>query len=63
VAALTISLWSQETAAARIALARARLAADDPAAARRELDRALVLDPQSAEALALVALLESDDLR
>lgn len=63
VAALTISLWSQETAAARIALARARLAADDPAAARRELDRALVLDPGSAEALALVALLESDDLR
>jgi tetratricopeptide (TPR) repeat protein/TolB-like protein len=45
--ALTISLWSDETAAARIALAEAYLTRDDPVAARRELDRALELAPDS----------------
>lgn len=51
--ALTISLWSQETAPARLALAEAYLTRDDPVAARREVDRALQLAPNSPEANAL----------
>jgi Tfp pilus assembly protein PilF len=47
---LTISVWSQETADARIALAEAYVAGADPVAARREIDRALVLAPDSAAA-------------
>jgi Tfp pilus assembly protein PilF len=52
--ALKISIWSADTAAARIALAEAYLKTGDSAAARRELERALVLDPASAEAKQLI---------
>lgn len=55
VEALKIALWSEETVAAHVALAEAYLQAQDTAAARAELDRALVLDPKAAEALALKA--------
>jgi tetratricopeptide (TPR) repeat protein len=48
--ALKISIWSEDTAAARIALADAYLKLQNAAAARGELERALVLDPNSAEA-------------
>jgi tetratricopeptide (TPR) repeat protein len=53
--AFKISIWSQETAAARVALARAYLQAKDDAAARRELERALAAEPDSAEAKALMS--------
>ncbi|HXG55894.1 MAG TPA: tetratricopeptide repeat protein [Vicinamibacterales bacterium] len=53
--ALKISIWSAETAAARIAMAEAYLKQKNPAAARTELARALVLDPSSAEAKRLLA--------
>ena len=52
--ALTISVWSQETPAARVALAEAYLVAADLNAARRETDRALLLAPDSAEVRALL---------
>jgi Tfp pilus assembly protein PilF len=52
--ALKISIWSEETAAARIALAEAYLAARNPSAARAELQRALKLDPASSEAKRLL---------
>ncbi len=45
--ALTISLWSQETSAAHVALGEALLQAKDEAGARREAERAAVLDPGS----------------
>ena len=48
--ALKISIWSEDTVAARIALADAYLKLQNPAAARTELERALTLDPNSAEA-------------
>ena len=48
--ALKISLWSAETAEAHVVLGEAYLQAKDPAAARAEADRALALDPSSAEA-------------
>ena len=57
--ALTISVWSQEGPEARIALAEVHLAAADLSAARREIDRALVLAPDSAEAKALVQRLNA----
>ena len=47
--ALTISLWSQDTAPARVALAEAYLSGGDLGAAQRELDRALVLAPDLVE--------------
>jgi tetratricopeptide (TPR) repeat protein len=52
--AFKISIWSQESAAARVALARAYLQAKDDAAARREVERALVLEPESSAAKALM---------
>src|SRR5262249_18030051 len=52
--ALKISLWSQESAAAHIALADAYLAAKDNAGARAELERALTLEPSSADARRLI---------
>lgn len=48
--ALKISVWSQETAAARIVLAECYLTQRKTEAARIELERALMLDPESAEA-------------
>ena len=57
VEALKIALWSEETVAAHVLLAEALLQVQDQAAARVEIDRALALDPKSAEALALKAKL------
>jgi tetratricopeptide (TPR) repeat protein/TolB-like protein len=48
--ALKISIWSEDTVAARIALADAYLKLQNTAAARAELERALTLDPNSADA-------------
>lgn len=48
--ALKISIWSQDTAAARVALADAYLKLLNTSAARAELERALALDPNSADA-------------
>ena len=56
--ALKISLWSAESAEAHVVLGEAYRQSDDPAAARAEADRALVLDPSSAEAKALIARLQ-----
>ena len=53
--ALKVALWSEETVAARVALAEAFLQVDDQAAARTEIERALAIDPNSADALALRA--------
>jgi tetratricopeptide (TPR) repeat protein len=51
--ALKIALWSDETVAAHLVLAEAHLQLKDVASARAEVDRALVLDPSSADAQAL----------
>jgi Tfp pilus assembly protein PilF len=48
--ALKISIWSEDTAAARIALAAAYLKLQNTTAARGELEHALALDPSSTEA-------------
>ena len=48
--ALKISVWSEDTAAGRVALAEAYLFTKNPAAARAELERALTLDPASVDA-------------
>ncbi len=55
VEALKISIWSQDTAAARIALAEAYVTLRDSAAAREQLTRALALDPNSADAKRMLA--------
>jgi uncharacterized protein HemY len=47
---LKISIWSAETAEAHIVLAQAYLQLREPAAARAEAERALVLVPSSTEA-------------
>jgi tetratricopeptide (TPR) repeat protein len=52
---LKISIWSTETAAAQVALGEAYLKAVDLAAARAAAERALVLDPASADAKRLLA--------
>jgi tetratricopeptide (TPR) repeat protein/TolB-like protein len=52
--ALKISIWSDDSVPARIALAEAYLASKNPAAARTELQRALALDPSSSEAKRLL---------
>ncbi|HXH06881.1 MAG TPA: tetratricopeptide repeat protein [Vicinamibacterales bacterium] len=52
--AFKIAVWSEETAAARIALGEAYLRAGDRAAARVQAERALALDPASAEAARLL---------
>lgn len=53
VEALKIAIWSEETADAHVALAEAYLELKDPARARIEVDRALVLEPRHAAGLAL----------
>ena len=55
--ALKISIWSEETVAARLALAEAYLKLQNTGAAKTELQRVLVLDPASAEAKRLLASL------
>jgi len=57
VEALKISLWSAETVAAHVWLAQAFLQVQDQASARTEIERALALDPKSADALAIKAKL------
>jgi tetratricopeptide (TPR) repeat protein len=52
--ALKISVWSEDTAAARTALGEAYVKSGDRAAAREHLARALQLDPESAEAKRLL---------
>lgn len=54
---LKIAIWSEPTVPAHLALAEAFLQVQDQAAARAEVDRALALDPNSAEALAFKAKL------
>jgi tetratricopeptide (TPR) repeat protein len=56
--ALKISIWSEDTAAGRLALAEAYLKAGNPSAARAEAERALTLDPTSAEAKRLLATIK-----
>jgi len=51
---LTVALWARETAAGRIALGTALLENGDRDGARREAERALVLQPSSADAKALL---------
>ena len=53
--ALKISIWSEDSAPARVALAEAYLKLGNTAAARTELESALVLDPASADAKRLLA--------
>jgi tetratricopeptide (TPR) repeat protein len=55
--AFKISLWSQETAEGRIALAQAYVQVKDHAGARTALERALVIDPNSAVARELLGKL------
>ena len=52
--ALKISVWSEETAPARVALAEAYLFTKNPDAARVELQRALTLDSASVDAKRLL---------
>jgi Tfp pilus assembly protein PilF len=49
-----VAIWCRETADARVALAGALLESGDKDAAKREAERALVLDPSSAEAKAIL---------
>jgi tetratricopeptide (TPR) repeat protein len=56
--ALKISVWSAETAEAHAVLGEAYRQDKDLAAARAEADRALVIDPASADARALLARLD-----
>ena len=56
--AFKIVLWSAETADAHAALGEAYRQARDPAAARAEAERALAMDPSSADAKALLAHLD-----
>jgi tetratricopeptide (TPR) repeat protein len=53
--AFKIALWSEESVRGHLALAEAYLAVQNQAAARDEIDRALKLDPASAEARSLRA--------
>ncbi len=55
--ALKISIWSEETSAAHAVLGEAYRQDRDLTSARAEADRALAIDPTSAEAKALVARL------
>jgi len=59
IAAFKIALWSAETAEVHVALGEAYREAKDPDAARAEAQRALALDPASADAKALLKRLDS----
>jgi len=59
IAAFKIALWSAETAEVHVALGEAYREAKDPDAARAEAERALALDPASADAKALLKRLDS----
>jgi Flp pilus assembly protein TadD len=52
--ALKVSIWSEDTAAAHVALAEAYVALKDTVNARAEAQKALTLDPASEDAKALV---------
>ena len=52
--ALKISIWSQDTAPGRVALAEAYVSLKNSGAARAELERALALDPESTSARRLL---------
>jgi tetratricopeptide (TPR) repeat protein/TolB-like protein len=56
--AFKIALWSTETAEAHVALGEAYRQAKDAAAARAEAERALAIDPSSADAKQLLARIE-----
>jgi tetratricopeptide (TPR) repeat protein len=58
IGALKIALWSAETAETHAVLGEAYRQAKDVAAARSEAERALALDPQSAEAKQLLSRLD-----
>jgi tetratricopeptide (TPR) repeat protein len=58
IGAFKIAVWSAETAEAHAALGEAYRQARDLVAARAEADRALVLDPASADARQLIAKLD-----
>ncbi len=55
--AATISIWCEDTAQGHVVLGEAYLLAKDPAKARTEAQRALALDPVSAEARKLLGKL------
>ena len=59
IAAFKLALWSAETADVHVALGEAYRQAKDPDAARAEAERALALDPSSADARALLQRLDS----
>jgi predicted Zn-dependent protease len=52
--ALKVSIWSEDSVAAHLALAEAHVAAKDPSAARTELQLVLSRDPRNADALRLL---------
>jgi len=56
--ALKISIWSEDSAPARVALAEAYLKLGNTAAARTELEKALVLNPASADAKRMLSELK-----
>ena len=58
IAALKISIWSRDTAAARVALADAYLRMKDLPSARTHAQKALALDPASAAAKTLLERIE-----
>jgi tetratricopeptide (TPR) repeat protein/TolB-like protein len=60
--ALKISIWSEDSAAAHVALAEAYLALRNSDAARTELERALALDPASADAKRLLDTIKSPEV-
>jgi tetratricopeptide (TPR) repeat protein len=61
--ALKISIWSKDSAAARLALADAYLKLKDPASARTQALRALEVDPGSSEAKAMLERIDRGGLR
>jgi tetratricopeptide (TPR) repeat protein len=61
--ALKISIWSRDGAPAHVALAEAYLQLKDTAAARTQVQRALTLDPSSAEARRLQERLDRGGTR